>query len=325
MSQPQILVTGGAGYIGSHTCKALAEAGYSPIVVDNLSSGKKEFVQWGPLHVGDIEDTAFLKSVFAQYKIEAVIHFASLINVGESVENPMLYYHRNIIPSLRLIETMLECHVRKMIFSSTCAVYGSPKEIPISESAPQEPLNPYGKTKWTIECLLNDLAFAKEISAVSLRYFNACGADLEATIGEAHDPETHLIPLAIRAVFDDSFTLNVNGTNYPTPDGTCVRDYIHVNDLADAHVLALKSLTTEPKYTAYNLGSAKGYSIFEIIKEIEKVSGKKLKHKLSGPRVGDPPILIANSSKIQSELNWKPKHTLETIIRSAINWHKKDF
>lgn len=326
MSQPQILVTGGAGYIGSHTCKALAQAGYTPVVVDNLKSGKKEFVKWGPLYVGDIEDTAFLKNVFSKHKFEAVVHFASLINVGESVQNPMLYYSRNIIPSIRLLETMREFQVRKMIFSSTCAVYGSPKEIPISEAAPQNPLNPYGKTKWTVEGLLSDLAAAGDLSTVSLRYFNACGADTDGEIGEAHDPETHLIPLAIRAAFDASYTLSVNGTTYPTPDGTCVRDYIHVNDLAHAHVLALKSLTTDIKYEAYNLGSSKGYSIFEIIKEIEKVSGRKVKHVLNAPRAGDPPILIANSSKIQSQLKWTPKYSdLETIIKTAIDWHKREF
>jgi UDP-glucose-4-epimerase GalE len=325
MSQPQILVTGGAGYIGSHTCKALAHAGYTPIVVDNLQSGKKEFVKWGPLFIGDIEDKGFLKSVFSKHKFEAVIHFASLINVGESVQNPMLYYSRNIIPSIRLLETMIEFNVRKMIFSSTCAVYGSPKEVPITESAPQNPLNPYGKTKWTVEGLLSDLATSGEMGTVSLRYFNACGADVDGEIGEAHDPETHLIPLAIRAAFDPNYTLNVNGNTYSTPDGTCVRDYIHVHDLAEAHVLSLKFLTNTSQFEAFNLGSAKGYSIYEIINAIENVSGRKVKHVLQGPRPGDPPILIANSSKIQSQLNWKPKSNLETIVKTAIDWHKREF
>lgn len=325
MSKPQILVTGGAGYIGSHTCKALSQSGYTPIVIDNLSSGNKEFVQWGELFVGDVEDSSLLEKVFTTFDIQAVIHFASLINVGESVTNPILYYKRNIIPSIILLETMRAFKIKKMIFSSTCAVYGTPAVVPISEDAFQDPLNPYGKTKWTIENLLSDMAIAGEISALSLRYFNASGADPEGQMGESHDPETHLIPLAIRAAFDPSYTLKVFGTKYPTTDGTCIRDYVHVTDLAQAHVLALQSITATPQFASFNVGSAKGYSVFEIINVIERVSGRKVKYTIENPRPGDPPVLVANSTKIKTQLQWNPTHSdLETIVKTAIAWHQKD-
>ncbi len=319
-----IIVTGGAGYIGSHACKALAQAGYSPLVIDNLSSGRADFAKWGELAVGELEDTEFLRKVFAAHSVEAVMHFASLINVGESVKNPLLYYDKNIVPALRLLQVMREFQIKKMIFSSTCAVYGTPERIPMTEDLPQAPMNPYGKSKWTIENLLKDLVSAGAMSVVSLRYFNACGADLEGEVGEDHHPETHLIPLAIRAALDPVYTLKVFGSDYPTADGTCVRDYVHVADLADAHVLALKSLRNEPHMDIYNLGAARGYSIYEIIREIEAVSGNKVKYTVEGRREGDPAVLVADSQKIQAQLGWKPKHSdLRTIISSAIRWYNK--
>lgn len=317
-----VLVTGGAGYIGSHACKALAKAGYTPLVVDNLSSGRADFVKWGKLVQGDLEDVPFLRKVFKEHSIDGVMHFASLINVGESVKKPLLYYENNVIPATRLLQVMLEFNVRKIIFSSTCAVYGSPEIIPMHEQLPRLPVNPYGKTKWTIENMLMDLVEAGELSAVALRYFNACGADLEGEVGEDHNPETHLIPLAIRAAYDPGYTLKIFGTDYPTKDGTCIRDYVHVTDLAEAHVLALDSLRSEPHMDTYNLGSAQGYSIYEIIREIESVSGRKVKYTLEDRRAGDPAVLVADSKKIKSQLGWQPKHSdLRTIIQSAIRWH----
>lgn len=319
-----ILVTGGAGYIGSHACKALSKAGYTPLVLDNLSSGRADFVKWGQLVHGELEDESFLRKVFSERTIEGVMHFASLINVGESVKKPLLYYDKNIVPAIRLLQMMREFDVRKMIFSSTCAVYGIPETIPMHENLPQSPVNPYGKTKWTIENLLQDMVAAGEMSVVSLRYFNACGADLDGEIGEDHSPETHLIPLAIRAAFDPDYTLKVFGSDYPTKDGTCVRDYVHVSDLAQAHVLALKSLKSRAHLDVYNLGSAHGYSIYEILREIEAVSGRKVKYTLEGRREGDPAVLVADSLKIKTQLGWEPKHSdLHTIIQSAIRWHNR--
>lgn len=319
-----IIVTGGAGYIGSHTCKALAHAGYKPLVIDNLSSGRADFVKWGEIAVGELEDVTFLRKVFANHSVHAVIHFASLINVGESVSNPLRYYEKNIVPTLRLLQVMREFEVSKIIFSSTCAVYGIPQSIPMAEDIPLNPMNPYGKTKWTIENLLNDLAACGELSVVALRYFNACGADIDGELGESHSPETHLIPLAIHAAYNDDFVLKVFGTDYATKDGTCVRDYVHVADLARAHVLALNSLTAQSQFQAFNLGVGGGYSILEIIREIETASGRKVKRTLEGRREGDPAILVADSAKIQNQLHWRPESSdLKTIISSAIRWYLK--
>lgn len=323
----KILVTGGAGYIGSHTCKAIAEAGFEPLVIDDLSSGKREFVKWGELIVGDIADQELTQAIFSQHKIRAVINFASLINVGESVKKPILFYKRNIVPTLNLLEVMRDFKVNKMIFSSSCAVYGAPHNLPISEEESREPLNPYGKTKWIIENLMQDMAMAEELSGISLRYFNASGADSSAEIGEAHDPETHLIPLVIRAAFDPEYTLQLFGDKYGTKDGSCVRDYVHVTDLAQAHVLALKKVLT-PDYTGvefFNVGSGKGYSNLEVIKAVERISGRPVKYVLRGARPGDPAVLLANCKKITEQLNWNPIFSdIDNIVKTALQWYKKN-
>lgn len=321
----EILVVGGAGYIGSHTCLRLSEQGYSPIVVDNLSTGYKKAVQWGPLYEVDIFDQKGLAQVFSQHKILGVFHFAAFAYVGESVENPMKYYHNNVAGTISLLQAMQKAKVNNFVFSSTCATYGIPESSPIDESFPQKPVNPYGDSKLMVEKVLQESARAYDLQCVALRYFNAAGSDPELRIGECHDPETHLIPLAIHAS-DGGKELTLFGRDYPTPDGTCIRDYIHVSDLADAHILAFEKMRNEAATSLrfYNLGTGNGVSNLEIIKTIEEVTGRKVRFKEGPRRPGDPPALVASGSKAFRELGWKPKSSdIKTIISNADGWHKK--
>jgi UDP-glucose-4-epimerase GalE len=319
----RILVTGGAGYIGSHTSKSLAANGFEPICYDNLSTGHREFVKWGPLEVGNLHDTSLLVKIMQKYKPAAVIHFAASAYVGESVADPFKYYQNNVGGTLSLLEAMQKTNIRKIVFSSTCATYGmpNPNHHLIDEDCPQSPINPYGQSKLMIEKILNDLAKQNKISQISLRYFNAAGADKDCEIGEKHDPETHLIPLAIESALKGNL-LNIYGTDYPTPDGTAIRDYIHVEDLADAHVKAVEGILLKTKSEFINLGTGKGFSVSEIIRALESL-GLQVNFKNIRRREGDPAYLIANPNKAIQLLNWKPKYTqIQDILKTAINWHK---
>ena len=321
----KVLVTGGAGYIGSHTCKELARNGYLPITFDSLDNGHEWAIKWGPFEKGDLADTEKLIQVLKKYQIEAVLHFAAFAYVGESVVRPDIYYQNNICGSLSLLNAMKEAGVRHLVFSSSCATYGNPIDLPIRESRPQNPVNPYGFTKFAVERMIQDFENAYGIRSVCLRYFNAAGADNDLDIGECHDPETHLIPLAIEAALSKQAALTINGSNYPTKDGTCIRDYIHVSDLASAHVLALKALEENRLLScAYNLGNGQGFSVNEVIDAIESITKCKVPRLVGPQRMGDPPILIADSSKAKEELGWNPVYTnLNTIIESAVRWTRK--
>lgn len=319
-----ILVTGGAGYIGSHTVRALQTKGYDVIVVDNLSKGHRQAVQV-PLYIGDLSDRTFLESVFAENQIDAVIHFAALSLVGESVIRPDLYFGSNITNALSLLDVMRKYGVSQIVFSSTAAVYGEPMEVPIPESHPKQPTNPYGESKLFIEMILQRYAEAFGIRYIALRYFNAAGADPKGDIGEDHRPETHLIPLVLQAVLGQRDRLQIFGTDYPTPDGTCLRDYIHVNDLSDAHVLALEALADGASSTAYNLGNGRGFSVRQVIETAEKVTGRLVPVDEGPRRPGDPAVLVASSDRAVQELGWQPRFAdLETIIATAWNWHKNN-
>ena len=319
-----ILVTGGAGYIGSHACKSLAAAGYYPVVYDNLSRGHEWAVRWGPLEKGDILDKARLESVMGHYRPAAVMHFAAFAYVGESVAHPEKYYRNNTVGSLTLIEAMVAAGIRNIIFSSTCAIYGEPERLPLVESHPQHPINPYGFSKMAVERMLQDAGNAHGIRHVSLRYFNAAGADPDAEIGEAHDPETHLIPLVLDAAAGRMEKLRVFGDDYDTPDGTCVRDYIHINDLAQAHLAALKHLESGGTSTAYNLGNGNGFSIQQVIAAAKRVTDRDIPFDVTARRPGDPAVLVGDALKIRRELHWSPEFSdLESIIRTAWQWHRQ--
>ncbi len=322
MSQKYILVTGGAGYIGSHTNKLLSNAGYNTIIFDNLVYGHREFVKWGTFEQGDLLDKNSLRSIFPKYKIDAVVHFAAYAYVGESVGNPQKYYQNNVVGTLNLLDTMLEFGVKKIVFSSTCATYGIPESLPITEEHPQNPINPYGKTKFMIEQILKDYDLAYGLKYVALRYFNASGADFDGELGELHDPETHLIPLAIKAAYESDYVLTVFGDDYDTYDGTCIRDYIHVYDLALAHKLALEYLGSGGSSECFNLGNSVGFSVRDVINEIEKLSGQKVKYKIGSRRAGDPEILIGSYEKIMKKLQWKPTYSdIKNIISSGLRWY----
>lgn len=324
VSNKTVLVTGGAGYIGSHTCKALKQAGYVPVVYDNLVYGHQDFIKWGAFEKGDLLDKERIEEVIKKYSSMAVLHFAAFIYAPESVENPEKYYRNNVLGALNLLSAMKNCQIDKIIFSSTCAVYGIPVKIPISEDNPKNPINPYGQTKFIVENMLKDFDIAYGIKSIALRYFNAAGADLEGEVGENHNPESHLIPLILDVALGLSPFITIFGNDYDTPDGTCIRDYIHVTDLAGAHVLALKGLENGINSTAFNLGNGYGYSIKEIIETTKKVTGMEIKTKLAQRRKGDPPRLIADSTKAINELGWKPKYEkIEVILESAWQWHKK--
>jgi UDP-arabinose 4-epimerase len=316
----KVLVAGGAGYIGSHTCKALAGAGHTPIVYDNLSTGHRWAVKWGPLERGDICDAATLGAVVKKHRPDAVINFAALAYVGVSMREPTLYYRVNVGGMIALIEAMRAHDVRSIVFSSSCATYGTPDRVPISEDTRQEPINPYGRTKLVGEMMLRDACAAHGLGAVALRYFNAAGADAAGDTGEEHDPETHLIPLVLQAAAGLRPDISVFGTDYDTPDGTCVRDYIHVTDLAAAHVAAL-SKCAPGKFEAFNLGTGTGVSNNEVITQACAVTRRNIAVTPAERRAGDPPRLVANASRALAELNWKPVHSdIGNILGTAWRW-----
>lgn len=318
-----ILVTGGAGFIGSHTCKALFKAGFTPFVVDNLSLGHADAVKWGEFIKGDISDIAFMRGVLARVKPLAVIHFASSIFVGESVSDPAKYFMNNITGSLNLLESMRLEGVSNIVFSSTAAVFGLPKSIPIKEDDAKAPINPYGFSKYVIENVLRDYHKAYGLSSIALRYFNAAGADLEEEIGERHNPETHLIPLALMAAFGTGKPLNIMGNDYNTLDGTCIRDYVHVADLASAHVLALKRLLSQPTCDAFNLGLGQGFSVKQIVESVARVTGLSVPHSYGTRREGDPPSLVTDNTKAREVLGWQPQVTeIDAIVKSAAKWFR---
>src|SRR5689334_13680986 len=318
----QILVAGGAGYIGSHTAKALAQAGYEPIVLDNLRKGHRWAVRWSPLVEMDLADRDALRSVFQKYRIGAVVHFAALIEAGESVREPAKYFHNNVVNTLNLLDAMREAGVNRIVFSSTAAVYGNPRYTPMAEDHPKEPVNPYGESKLMVERLLECYGAAYGLAWTALRYFNASGADPEGELGEVHNPESHLIPRAIAAACGDLPELHLFGGDYPTPDGTAVRDYIHVMDLAAAHVRALEGLAEGRPNGAFNLGTGRGYSVREVIGAVERVAQRKVPIKVAPRRPGDPPMLVADPTRACRELRWTAQHSsLENVVGTAWNWY----
>lgn len=319
-----ILVTGGAGYIGSHVCKALYKAGYLPVVLDNLSQGHKEFVKWGPLEVADLLDQKRCKEIIAQYKPLAVMHFASKASVIESQKNPIKYYENNLLATCNLLKECVEQDINYFIFSSSCAVFGNPIHTPIRENDPKNPISVYGRSKKIIEEILQDFDQAYNIKSVSLRYFNAAGADLQGELGEIHEPETHLIPIALQTALFQREKMTVFGNDFPTTDGSAIRDYIHVEDLASAHLLALKYLIKENKSDVFHLGSGSGISVFEILKEIESITKLSINYQIASSRKGEPAMLVADSSKAKKILQWKATHSdVKTIVESAYLWHKQ--
>lgn len=318
-----VLIAGGAGYIGSHANKMLHSRGYDTVVYDNLATGHKEAVKWGKFAEGDILDADALRTVFKENKIDAVMHFAAFSLVGESVTDPAKYYRNNVTGTLSLLNAMREAGCGYFIFSSTCATYGMPMEIPLTESHRQIPINPYGNTKLAVERMLSDFSVAYGIKYCPLRYFNAAGADPDAETGENHNPESHLIPLVLDAALGRRDNIKIFGTDYDTPDGTCVRDYIHVNDLSDAHILALEYLMNGGESTAFNLGNGNGYSVREIINTAEKVVGHRIPTVEAARRPGDPDTLVGSANKARKILGWNPKLAdIETIVSTAYKWHK---
>lgn len=318
----RILVTGGAGYIGSHTVRHLLNRGHQVTVLDNLSEGHPAAVPAECLHVGDLKDADYLDHLLLIHRIEAVIHFAACAYVGESITDPAKYYKNNLVYSLMLLEHVRRHGIRKFVFSSSCATYGVPHQVPISELEPQQPINPYGQTKLAFERALADYAQAYGIGAVALRYFNAAGAAADGSIGEDHDPETHLIPLVLQVALGQRPRVDIYGTDYPTPDGTCIRDYIHVEDLAAAHALALEQIPPGA-WRAYNVGIGQGSSVREVIRLAEKVTSKTIPFQECPRRPGDPPVLIADAQKIRQELGWQPRFpTLQAMIETAWRWHQ---
>jgi UDP-glucose-4-epimerase GalE len=317
-----VLVTGGAGYIGSHAAKALSRAGYRVVVYDSLVAGHRAAVKFGELVEGDILDAASVEQALRQHEILAVMHFAAFLDVGESVRDPAKYYRNNVAGALSVLGAMAAASVKHFVFSSTCAIYGEPIETPIAETHPQQPINSYGESKLAIERALPHFARAYGTSWVALRYFNAAGADPDGEIGEDHAPEIHVIPRAIEAATGGR-GLQVFGDDYPTPDGTCLRDYIHVSDLADAHVRALEAIVETGKSGAYNLGTGHPHSVREVIETVERISGRPVPWTLAPRRPGDPAVLYAAPHKAQAELHWTPQYAdLESIVRTAWNWHR---
>lgn len=320
-----VLVTGGAGYIGSHVCKALAAAGYRPIAYDNLIYGHEWAVKWGPLERGNILDTSRVCAVLRKTGAEAVIHLAAFAYVGESVSDPAKYYRNNVAGTLALLAAMRECEVKRIVFSSTCATYGTPDSLPITEDTPQKPVNPYGASKLMIERILADYRHAYDVKSISLRYFNAAGADPDGELGEEHEPETHLIPLVLDVAAGSRPHITVFGDDYQTPDGTCIRDYIHVSDLAYAHVLALQALEREisPR-PAYNLGTGQGHSVAEVIEAARRITGSVIPVAKGSRRPGDPAILLADPSRAKRDLGFVPRFAaVDDMISSAWYWIKR--
>jgi UDP-arabinose 4-epimerase len=319
--RPRVLLTGGAGYIGSHTAKSLAAAGFTPVVFDNLSIGDRDAVRWGPFVQGDLADIALLSSVLREFRVEAVIHFAANAYVGESMDNPRKYFHNNVANALGLLGAMLDEGVREIVFSSTCAVYGIPEALPLGEDHRKQPVNPYGESKLFVERALGWYGRAYGLRWACLRYFNAAGADPEGDIGERHDPETHLVPLIIEAALGRRPYVQINGDDYPTPDGTAIRDYTHVVDLASAHVHALNHLLEGRESLALNLGTGRGYSVKEVVREVESVIGRPVPTRVGPRRPGDPPELVADAARARSILGWTPVYSdLRTIVQTDWRW-----
>jgi len=316
-----ILVAGGAGYIGSHTCLNLASKGFTPVVYDNLSNGHAEFVKWGPLEVGDIRDRGRLDQVLAAYRPEAIIHFAAAIEVGESVRDPGGYYDNNVSGTITLLRAAQAAGIDKMVFSSTCATYGIPSTIPMDESHAQSPINPYGRSKLIVEQILKDLDQYQGFRSFILRYFNAAGADPEGRIGEWHTPETHAIPIAMDAALGRRQHFQVLGTDYDTRDGSCVRDFVHVLDLADAHTRAIEHLLGGGKSHALNLGTGHGTTVKELLDTLRRVVGRDFQIKYGPRREGDSPALVADNALAYQTIGWSPRHDLQSIIATAWHWH----
>ncbi len=329
MSQdkPTILVTGGAGYIGSHAVLELQRAGYGVVVLDNLVYGHRDIVEQvlkAELVVGDTSDRALLDQLFATHEIAAVMHFAAYAYVGESVSDPAKYYHNNVVGTLTLLEAMLAASVNKFVFSSTCATYGVPTVVPIPEDHPQQPINPYGMTKLMVERILADFSNAYDFKSVCFRYFNAAGADPTGLLGEDHAPETHIIPLVLMTALGQQESVSILGTDYPTPDGTCIRDYIHVSDLAIAHVLGLEYLLKGGDSEIFNLGNGNGFSVRQVIETAQEVTGRPITAIERDRRPGDPPALIGSGEKARRILNWQPRYAdLKDILSHAWQWHQK--
>lgn len=318
-----ILVVGGCGYIGTHMVKALIEAGHHPITLDNLSTGQRGLLPGGAFIQGDIADTQRLDQIFGEHRIDVAMHFAAFIEVGESVRDPLKFYHNNFAATANLLSALIRHGVRRFIFSSSAAVYGEPIETPIDEDHPLNPTSPYGDTKVWVENMLKWCDHAHGLRYVSLRYFNAAGAHASGSLGELHQPESHLIPLVMQAATGEREQVNIYGTDYPTPDGSCIRDYVHVNDLVAAHMLSVEALMDDMPSRIYNLGSSRGMSVKEVIAAVRRVSQRPIKVIEARRRPGDPAVLIAGSRKIKSELNWQPRFdSLDEIIQSAWNWHQ---
>ncbi len=323
MSQT-VLVTGGAGYIGSHACKSLARAGYRPVAYDSLIRGHREAVRWGPLVEADLADTERLADTIKRFEIAAVMHFAAFAYVGESMANPELYFRNNVGNSMRLLEAMRSTGVRHIVFSSTAATYGIPERVPIPESAPQRPVNPYGESKRMVERMLHWYGEAHGLTHAALRYFHAAGADPDGEIGENHDPETHLIPLVLQAALGQRPQIDIYGTDYSTPDGTAVRDYIHVQDLAEAHVKAIAHLLRGGASLEVNLGTGSGHSVREVIAAAERVTGRRIPQRESPRRAGDPPALVAQVDLAREALDWTPALSdIDRILATAWAWHSR--
>jgi UDP-glucose-4-epimerase GalE len=319
-----ILVTGGAGYIGSHACKALAAAGYTPVAYDNLIYGHREAVRWGPLVEADLADRPRLAATLAEHRIAAVMHFAAFAYVGESMTKPGLYFRNNLVNTLGLLDEMLAAGVRHIVFSSTCATYGTPDRTPITEDTPQHPVNPYGESKLMVERALHWYGEAHGLRYAALRYFNAAGADPEGAIGEDHDPETHLIPLILDAALGRRAHIGIYGTDYATPDGTAVRDYIHVCDLAEAHVAAIGHLMANGESLRLNLGTGSGHSVRAVIDAAERVTGRPIARREEPRRAGDPPVLVADPSRARQMLGWTARMSdLDSILGTAWKWHTR--
>ncbi len=320
-----ILVTGGAGYIGSHTVRMLAARGYNPVVLDNLSKGHRESVSAYPFEQGSVQDKARVGEILRKYHIEAVMHFAAHIEVGESVQHPAKYYANNTAGTLCLLETLVENKVPYFVFSSTAAIFGEPVKEKIDENHPKNPINPYGQSKLMVEKILADFDTAYGLKSTALRYFNASGCDDSGEIGSSYEPETHLIPLILQTAAGKRKSIKVFGTDYPTPDGTCIRDYVHVNDLARAHILALEKMEKENVSERFNLGSGSGHSVAELIAKAKEITGIDFPVEYAPRRAGDPAVLVADSTKAQRVLNWKPQYDLTRIIQTAWNWeqHRK--
>ena len=318
-----VLVCGGAGYIGSHMCKQLAQAGYLPVTFDNLSTGHRWAVQWGPLVEGDLLDTHALRDAFSRWPFAAVMHFAALSQVGQSMAEPERYFRNNVTGTLNLLEAMQAAGVQALVFSSTAAVYGNPASVPISEDQAQQPINPYGWSKLMAERMIGEQCRAHGLSAACLRYFNAAGADPDGQTGEAHDPETHLIPNVLRAATTPDGEVTVFGNDYPTSDGTCVRDYVHVDDLCRAHLLALGHIRQQRGFHAFNLGSGQGYSVAEVLAQARELCQGRPAARYAPPRAGDPAVLVASAQRAQQVLGWQPHYGLGDMLRTALAWHTR--